>query len=170
MAALRSMKNDRPSSFRIDVSDPVLSDLQQRLARTRCPTSTEKTGWDAGTDAQYLKELLGYWQTTYDWHKHQAALNQFAHFKSEIDGAQIHFIHERGKGPNPFPIILTHGYPDSFCRFTKIIPMLTDPVSFGGRAEDAFDVVVPDLRAMVFLTNQTNRGRSFASTMFGLNS
>jgi pimeloyl-ACP methyl ester carboxylesterase len=73
----------------------------------------------------------------------------------------IHFIHERGKGPNPFPLILTHGYPDSFYRFAKIIPMLTDPASFGGSPEDAFDVVVPDLPGYGFSDRPTKRGEVF---------
>jgi hypothetical protein len=161
VGALRSMKNDRTSLFQIDVPAMVLSDLQQRLARTRWSNSAEETGWEAGTDPGYLRQLVGYWQTTYDWRKHEKALNQFAHFKSEIDGAAIHFIHERGKGPNPFPIVLTHGYPDSFCRFTKIIPMLTDPVSFGGQAEDAFDVIVPDLPGYGFSDRPGKPGTIF---------
>jgi pimeloyl-ACP methyl ester carboxylesterase len=161
VAALRPMNNDRTSSFQMDVPAAVLSDLQQRLARTRWSRSPAETGWDAGTDAQYLRELVDYWQTTYDWRKHETELNQFAHFKSEIDGTAIHFIHERGKGPNPFPVILTHGYPDSFCRFTKIIPMLTDPVSFGGRAEDAFDVIVPDLPGYGFSDKPKKLGTIF---------
>lgn len=127
------MKNNRTSSFQVHVPAAVLSDLQQRLAHTRWSHALEGTGWEAGTDSQYLTNLISYWQNTYDWRKHETALNQFAHFKSEIDGTAIHFIHERGKGPKPFPIVLTHGYPDSFCRFMKIIPMLTDPVSFRGQ-------------------------------------
>lgn len=79
----------------------------------------------------------------------------------------IHFIHERGKGPNPFPIILTHGYPNSFYRFAKIIPMLTDPVSFGGQPEDAFDVIVPDLPGYGFLPNRTSQEPSFTSMISG---
>jgi pimeloyl-ACP methyl ester carboxylesterase len=97
-----------------------------------------------------FEELIDYWRVTYDWQKHEDALNQFAHFKSEVAGIGIHFIHERAKGPNPFPLLLTHGYPDSFYRFAKIIPMLTDPVSFGGQPDDAFDVVVPDLPGFRF--------------------
>jgi pimeloyl-ACP methyl ester carboxylesterase len=138
-----------------------LSDLQQRLANTRWSLALEQIGWDAGTDAQYLKDLVRYWQNTYDWRKHETALNQLAHFKSEIDGIAIHFIHERGNGPNPFPIIITHGYPDSFCRFTKIIPMLTDPVSFGGQAHDAFDVIVPDLPGYGFSGKPNKAGTIF---------
>jgi pimeloyl-ACP methyl ester carboxylesterase len=161
VAALRPMNNDGTSSFQIDVPAAVLSDLQQRLARTRWSHSPDKSGWGAGTDPEYLRELVGYWQATYDWRKHETELNQFAHFKSEIDGTVIHFIHERGKGPNPFPIILTHGYPDSFCRFMKIIPMLADPVSFGGRAEDAFDVIVPDLPGYGFSDKPKKLGTIF---------
>jgi pimeloyl-ACP methyl ester carboxylesterase len=91
----------------------------------------------------------------------ETALNQFAHFRSQIDGIAIHFIHERGKGPNPFPIILTHGYPDSFYRFAKLIPMLTDPVSFGGQPGDAFDVVVPDLPGYGFSDKPKKLGTLF---------
>ena len=123
--------------------------------------AVEDTGWDAGTECEYLRELVGYWQNTYDWRKHEAALNQFAHFRTEVDDITIHFIHERGKGPNPFPIILTHGYPDSFYRFAKIIPMLTDPVAFGGNAEDAFDVIVPDLPGYGFSDKPKKPGTIF---------
>jgi pimeloyl-ACP methyl ester carboxylesterase len=155
------MKNGEISTFRIDVIADVLSDLRQRLTNTRWSYQLEGTNWDAGTDLNYLRELVDYWQNTYDWRKHEAELNQLAHFKTEVDGIGIHFIHERGKGPNPFPIILTHGYPDSFYRFAKIIPMLTDPESFGGRAEDAFDVVVPDLPGYGFSDKPTTNGTIF---------
>ena len=89
------------------------------------------------------------------------ALNQFAHFRTKLDDIAIHFIHERGKGPHPFPLILTHGYPDSFYRFAKIIPMLTDPESYGGRADDAFDVVVPDLPGYGFFDKPMKHGMIF---------
>src|SRR5262249_49907106 len=89
------------------------------------------------------------------------SLNRFAHFTTGVDGATIHFIHEHGKGPKPFPILLTHGYPDSFYRFVKLIPMLTDPASFGGSAEDAFDVVVPDLPGYGFSGFQGKRPTIF---------
>jgi pimeloyl-ACP methyl ester carboxylesterase len=155
------MRNDEIKAFRIEVASEVLSDLRQRLKNTRWSYQLEGTNWDAGTDLDYLKELVGYWQNTYDWRKQEAALNQFAHFKTEVDGIGIHFIHERGKGRNPFPIILTHGYPDSFYRFAKIIPRLTDPESFGGRAEDSFDVVVPDLPGYGFSDKPTTNGMIF---------
>jgi pimeloyl-ACP methyl ester carboxylesterase len=145
------------AKFRIDVDAAVLTDLRQRLNNTRWSYQMQGADWDAGTDLGYLQELAGYWRDSYDWRKHETALNQFAHFKT--DG--IHFIHERGKGPNPFPLILTHGYPDSFYRFAKIIPMLTDPASFGGRSEDAFDVVVPDLPGYGFSDKPAEAGAIF---------
>jgi pimeloyl-ACP methyl ester carboxylesterase len=153
--------SDKVSEFRIDVAPEVLSDLRQRLKNTRWSYQVEGTKWDAGTDLDYLKELVSYWQDTYDWRKHEAELNKFAHFKAEVDGVGIHYIHERGKGPNPFPLILTHGFPDSFYRFAKLIPMLTDPESFGGQAEDAFDVVVPDLPGYGFSDKPTKFGTIF---------
>jgi hypothetical protein len=93
--------------------------LRQRLKNTRWSYQVKDNSWDAGTDLDYLKELVAYWLDTYDWRKHEADLNRFAHFRTEVDDIGIHFIHERGKGPKPFPLILTHGWPDSFCRFTK---------------------------------------------------
>ena len=148
-------------AFNLDIPEDVLTDLRQRLANTRWSHQIAGTGWNAGTDRDYLKDLLDYWQNRYDWRKHERALNQFAHFKTEVDDVGIHFIHVRGKGPNPFPLILTHGYPDSSYRFSKIIPMLTDPESFGGRAEDAFDVVVPDLPGYGFSDKPTRHGTIF---------
>src|SRR5580704_9032814 len=155
------MKSEEISKFKIDIAPEKLSDLRQRLKNTRWSYQIAGTNWDAGTDLEYLRELVNYWQDAYDWRKQEAALNQFAHFKTEVDGVGIHFIHERGKGPNPFPILLTHGYPDSFYRFAKIIPMLTDPASFGGKAEDAFDVVVPDLPGYGFSDRPPRVGTVF---------
>lgn len=136
--------------FKIAIPQVTLDDLRERLARTRFPDEVEGAGWDYGTNLDYLKQLTGYWQHTFDWRAQEARLNQFAHFKTEIDGLMIHFIHERGKGPNPLPLILTHGWPDSFYRMHKIIPMLTDPESFGGNAADSFDVIVPSIPGFGF--------------------
>jgi pimeloyl-ACP methyl ester carboxylesterase len=155
------MRNEKISPFRIDIAADVLRDLRQRLKNTRWSYQVEGTKWDAGADLNYLRELIAYWQDGYDWRKQEAALNEFAHFKSVVDGVGIHFIHARGKGPNPFPLILTHGYPDSFYRFAKIIPMLTDPASYGGRAEDSFDVVVPDLPGYGFSDRPAEVGTVF---------
>jgi pimeloyl-ACP methyl ester carboxylesterase len=147
--------------FRIDIPAEVLADLQARLAKTRWSWQIPGTDWDAGTNIDYLRELVHYWQRGYDWRAHEALLNRFSHYKADLDGVQVHFIHERGKGPGPLPIVLTHGYPDSFFRFVKIIPMLTDPASHGGRPEDAFDVVVPDLPGYGFSGRPANHGAIF---------
>ncbi len=136
--------------FYVDIPQATLDDLRERLARTRWPDEVEGAGWDYGTNLAYLKELVAYWQHTFDWRVQEARLNQFAQFKTEIDGHLLHFIHERGKGPNPLPIILTHGWPDSFYRMHKIIPILTDPESFGGNAADSFDVIVPSIPGFGF--------------------
>jgi microsomal epoxide hydrolase len=155
------MKDERPRPFRIELSPEVLTDLQRRLEQTRWSPYLDGRGWERGTDLEYLKELAAYWRDSYDWRRQEEALNRFSHFTADVDGAKIHFIHERGKGPNPFPILLTHGYPDSFYRFVKLIPLLTDPASFGGSAEDAFDVVVPDLPGYGFSPPPTKQGMIF---------
>lgn len=134
-----------PQPFTIDIPQPVLDDLQSRLARTRWTDAVQDTGWDYGTNPDYLKSLVTYWQTGYDWRAQEAALNQFPHFRAEVDGTTIHFIHVRGKGEKPLPLILTHGWPDSFYRMVKVIPMLTDPAQFGGNPADAFDLIVPSV-------------------------
>lgn len=137
-------------TFSIEVPQATLDDLSDRLKRTRWPDEVPGIGWDYGTDLAYLRELVNYWHTGFDWRKQEAALNRFAHFQAEIDGSRLHFIHERGKGPNPLPIILIHGWPDSFYRMHKIIPLLTDPASYGGDPKDSFDVIVPSLPGFGF--------------------
>jgi len=132
-------------SFKIDIPQATLDDLRERLAHIRWPDEVEGAGWDYGTPLGYMKELANYWQHTYDWRKHEAALNTFAHFKAEGDGVGIHFIHERGKGPNPTPLLLIHGFPDSFYRYHKVIPLLTDPAKYGGDPNTSFDVIVPSI-------------------------
>lgn len=131
--------------FHIDVPQAVLQDLKERLAETRWPDEVEGSGWDYGTNLDYLKGLVDYWQNKYDWRAQEAKLNQFNQFRTEVSGTGIHFIYERGKGPEPIPIILTHGWPDSFYRFHKVIPMLTDPGSYGGDPNCSFDVIVPSI-------------------------
>jgi epoxide hydrolase len=136
--------------FKVEIPQAVLADLQERLAETRWTDEVEGVGWDYGTNLDYMKTLVDYWQHQYDWRKHEAELNKFNQFRAEVDGVGIHFIHERGKGPNPTPIILTHGWPDSFYRFHKVIPLLTDPASFGGDLNNSFDVIVPSIPGFGF--------------------
>jgi pimeloyl-ACP methyl ester carboxylesterase len=131
--------------FTIHVRQDVLDDLQARLSRTRWPAAVVGEGWEAGASLTYMHDLVDYWRTGYDWRKQEAFLNTFAHYRTKIDGVGIHFIHERGKGVHPLPLILTHGWPSSFYEYTKVIPLLTDPARFGGDPNDSFDVVVPSL-------------------------
>jgi microsomal epoxide hydrolase len=131
--------------FRIEVPDSVLDDLRERLARTRFPDQLEGVGWSYGTELGYLQELVAYWRDKFDWRAQEAQLNRFDHFKTDIDGLGIHFIHQRSKEPNAFPLVITHGWPGSVYEFTKIIPLLVDPAAHGGRAEDAFHVVCPSM-------------------------
>lgn len=135
----------KAEKFQVKIPKQALLDLNKRLKNTRWPDELKESGWDYGTNLTYLKTLVDYWQHEYDWRKHEAKLNKFSQFKTKVDENSIHFIHERGKGKNPLPIILTHGWPDSFLRFEKIIPMLTDPEAYGADPADSFDVVVPSL-------------------------
>src|ERR1043166_8767983 len=145
--------------FTISVPQAVLDDLAERLARTRWPDEVNDAGWDYGVNLAYLQELVDFWRTGFDWRAQERALNAWHHYRAEVDGLGIHFIHERGKGPKPFPLILTHGWPSTFVEMLKIIPLLTDPASHGGDPADAFDVVVPSLPGYGFSSLRTKRGR-----------
>ncbi len=137
--------SERIEKFEIRVEDAVLDDLKQRLARTRWTDQIEGSGWDYGTDAAYLKELCEYWREKFDWRSQEAQLNRFDHYRTEIDGQNLHFVHRRSPVESALPLVLTHGWPGSFWLFSKIIDVLADPESHGGRAEDAFHVVCPSL-------------------------
>lgn len=149
------------TAFQVHIHDDTLDDLRERLLRTRADSHDDSNSWDAGTNPQYLRELVDHWRTGYDWRAQEATLNTFAHFKADLDGKQVHFIHERGRGTQSIPIVLTHGSPDSFVRFLKLIPMLTDPVAHGGAAADAFDVVVPSLPGFGFSDKPESAGSVF---------
>lgn len=144
--------------FQISVSQSVLDDLRVRLEQTRWPDSVAEAGWNYGTNLEYLKELVAYWSRDFDWRKQEKILNRFSHFRSQIEGQDIHFIHERGKGPSPLPIVLTHGWPSTFYEMTKLIPLLVDPAGHGGDAADAFDIVVPSLPGYGFSARPTQSG------------
>jgi pimeloyl-ACP methyl ester carboxylesterase len=134
-----------PQPFTVAVPQAVLDDLGDRLARTRWTDEPAGAGWDYGASVAYLRELVGYWATDFDWRAQEAALNRLAHFRAEVDGVGIHFVHERGQGPDPLPLVLLHGWPSTFQQMLKILPLLTDPAAHGGDPADAFDVVVPSL-------------------------
>lgn len=131
--------------FRIAVADAVLTDLRDRLGRTRFPDEISGSEWGYGTALAYMRELVPYWRDRYDWRAAEAALNTWPQFHAEVGGLKIHFIHQRGRGPRPFPLVITHGWPGSVAEFVKIIGPLTDPAAHGGDADDAFDVVCPSM-------------------------
>jgi pimeloyl-ACP methyl ester carboxylesterase len=144
--------------FKIEVPDAVLSDLKQRLARTRFPGEIAGSEWDYGTNLGYLKELVAYWRDTFDWRAAERRLNQFDQFTTNIDGLDIHFIHQRSKDPNALPLAVTHGWPGSVAEFTKIIGPLTNPAAHGGSAADAFHVVAISLPGFGFSGKPAERG------------
>ncbi len=145
-------------SFKVQVPEATLQDLKDRLAHTRWPDEIRDSGLDYGSNLAYIKELADYWQTQFDWRAQEEAINSFANFRANVDGLGIHFIHERGKGPNPMPLIITHGWPSSFSEMLKIIPLLTDPASHGGDRADSFDVVVPSMPGYGFSDRPTEAG------------
>ncbi len=144
--------------FKIEVHNTVLDDLRRRLETVRWPDEIPHAGWDYGSNLDYLQELVTYWRTAFDWRAQEAKLNTFNHFKSKVDGLDIHFIHERGRGPNPMPLVITHGWPSTFFEMSKIISLLADPGAHGGDPSDAFDVVAPSLPGFGFSDPPTERG------------
>ncbi len=132
-------------SYRIEVEEAVLTDLRARLRNARWPDQIEGADWDYGTERNYLQEICAYWSETFDWREQEERLNAFDHFRTPIDGVQLHFIHQRSKESNAFPLVITHGWPGSIVEFMKIIGPLTDPAAHGGDARDAFHVVCPSI-------------------------
>jgi len=133
-----------PRRFTPQTAPDVLADLRARLRATRWPDAPEDAGWSMGTDLEYLRELVAYWADGFDWPAQEAALNRLPRFRTPVGDLGIHFVHARAAGP-ALPLVLGHGWPDSFWRYTKVIPLLTDPGAHGADPADAFHVVVPDM-------------------------
>jgi len=140
------MKNHIDATpFTLVVTDPILADLKARLAQTRWPNEAATTPWRYGASLDYVRRAVDHWQHRYDWRGAEAGINRWPQYLATIRGETIHFIMERGSGPNPLPLILTHGWPGSFAEFLEIIEPLAHPERFGGDAKDAFTVIVPSL-------------------------
>lgn len=147
-----------PEPFVIEIPEAKLDDLRRRLDQVNWPHDFGNADWSYGVPLDYLRELVEYWRDGFDWRAQEAAMNQRPHFKTEIDGLPIHFIHERGRGPDPIPIVMSHGWPWTFWDLESVIPALIDPEAHGGDATDSFDVVVPSLPGFVFSTPLTRTG------------
>ena len=150
--------------FKIEIPGTTLDDLRRRLEATRWPGEIPGSDWAYGSDLAYVQELVAYWRTGFDWRAQERRLNGFPHYKARVDGLLIHFIHEKGKGPSPMPLVVTHGWPGSFFEMYKIIALLTDPGGHGGDPADAFDVVVPSLPGYGFSTPLTTTGMNYWRT------
>ena len=135
----------QPEAFTLTVPDTAIADLHERLRRTRFPDQAPGEPWAYGTSVEYLRGLIEYWRTGFDWRAQEARLNAFPQFKAALHDIDVHFLHVPGKGPNPCPLLLMHGWPGSVFEFLDLIPRLTDPASFGGDPADAFTVVAPSL-------------------------
>jgi pimeloyl-ACP methyl ester carboxylesterase len=140
--------------FLINIDQDVLDDLHRRLAKTRWTDEVEGADWDYGTNEAYLRELCAFWQNEYGWREQESMLNGFHHYKTTIDGTGIHFIHHAGEGSTAIPLLLTHGFPDTFARFLKVIPLLTEADEQGL----SFDVVVPSIPGYGFSDSPTHKG------------
>src|ERR687896_654947 len=158
-------------SFRIDITQADLDDLADRLARTRwtnelppeergggVQTGPVPPGWEYGVPLDYVKNLVEYWQTGYDWRTWEARLNSYPQFTTEIDGQNIHFLHVRSPEPDATPLILTHGWPNSVVEYLGLVDPLTDPRAHGADPADAFDLVIPHLPGFGFSGPTTETG------------
>ena len=144
-----------PEPFQIAIPDSEIDDLRRRLAQTRWPSEVTDSGWQYGSNLAYIQELCEYWRTEFDWPAQQARLNRMPQFTTQVsaNGVEdytVHFVHQQGVGPNPLPIVFTHGWPGSFYEVNKVLGPLTDPAAHGGDPADAFTVIAPSLPGFGF--------------------
>jgi pimeloyl-ACP methyl ester carboxylesterase len=157
--------------FEVTVPEEALIDLGERLARTRWPDEVEGAGWAYGAPVGFMSELVAYWREAFDWRAQERRINAFGNYRAEVGDLGIHFVHERGRGPDPLPLLVLHGWPSSFVEMLELVPLLTDPAGHGGDPADAFDVVVPSLPGHGFSDRPTRPGfedRQAAETMVEL--
>jgi len=152
-----------PEPFKIDVSDTDIRDLKRRLAQTRWPSEVSDSGWQYGSNLAYMQELCDYWRTEYDWRVQETYLNRIPQFTTQVsaDGVEdytVHYVHQEGNGPNPLPLVFTHGWPGTFYEVVKILGPLTDPAAHGGDPADAFTVVAPSIPGYGFSQIPTSGG------------
>jgi pimeloyl-ACP methyl ester carboxylesterase len=143
--------------YTVDVAQTSLDDLRERLARTRWPDEVDGAAWEYGASLAYMRELIDYWRTGFDWRAAERTMNAAPHFRARVDGVGIHLIHQRGRGPAPLPLLITHGWPSSFVEMLALVPLLADPGAHGGDPADAFDVIVPSVPGFGF-SDRPGRG------------
>ena len=156
-AILAQSSREMTQPFKIDVSQATLDRILTRVREARWPDRLDANDWRYGANWDYLKSLAQYWTTKFDWRRAEARLNRYPQFIARVEDFDIHFYHVRGRGPNPLPLILTHGWPGSVFEFLEAIGPLTDPEQFGGSAEDSFDIVVPSLPGFGFSSKPTGK-------------
>jgi pimeloyl-ACP methyl ester carboxylesterase len=144
--------------FTVDIAEEALDDLRRRIKATRWPTKELVDDRSQGVQLDTMQALARYWLTDYDWRTVEAKLNALPQFTTEIDGVDIHFIHVKSQHENALPLVLTHGWPGSIIEMLEIVGPLTDPTAYGGKAEDAFDLVIPSIPGYGFSSQPTERG------------
>src|SRR3954470_4716953 len=153
-----------PAAFTIDVADEILDDLRARIRSTRWPDQVPGIGWDQGTELEYLRRTLEYWAGGFDWRARERELNGFAQFRVELDGAGVHFVHERARdGRAGIPLLLQHGWPSSFVEYLPLVPLLTDPAAHGIDGP-SFDLVIPSLPGYGFSARPPHTGVNYRAT------
>ena len=136
--------------FKISISDKILEDIYKKIKNYPWHEEPNDSDWQYGTNLNYMKEISKYWTSEFDWKKQEIEINKFSNFKTTIDNIDLHFIHKKGSGKNPIPLLLCHGWPGSIMEFFNVIEKLSHPEKFGGKEEDAFDVIVPSLPGFGF--------------------
>jgi pimeloyl-ACP methyl ester carboxylesterase len=136
--------------FHFTVPEETIAAIKERVATYPWHEMPDDGGWNYGVNLDYMKEFCSYWVDEFDWYAQQAAINRFDHFTAPVDGVDLHFIHEKGSGANPKPLIISHGWPGTVVEFLDFIDLLAHPERFGGNVEDAFDVVAPSLPGFGF--------------------
>lgn len=162
MTTKKSSGSTEIRPFRVDIAQAELDDLDRRLANARLPRPAATDDWSLGTPNSYLQETADYWRDGFDWKAKQAQINEFPHYLTDIDGQTVHFIHVPSAEPDATPLLLIHTYPGTFADFLDMIGPLTDPVAHGGKAEDAFSVVVPSIPGFGFSTPLEGAGWTMA--------
>ena len=136
--------------FKVDISDQIIKDIYDKVKNYPWHEMPNDGGWEYGTNLDYMKEISKYWVSEFDWRKYEREINKFPNFITKVDDIDIHFIHEKGSGSKPMPLLISHGWPGTIVEFLHIIEKLAHPEHFGGKEEDAFDVIAPSLPGFGF--------------------